>query len=189
MADYAPNATPRIWCDYRCFGTDHQFMWRAALGTDIADWEAMAEKMILTLNDLAPNRLASWAIRGFRYADTGSDVSFPLAVSGTLTTGGASDPSTGERHVKARAYSFVGRSVNGHPAMFFLYGLNIGVEDGVGVDFRVMATENANLAAALIRLSETAPAVCAADGAIVSWKAYANLKHNDRYVKQIRRGG
>lgn len=186
MADFAPNYTARYRVRYSVQGNTHTMLWRVASDTESV--VGIAAKVSLFLADLEGSLWSDWSVLGADFAPADSDIFLPTTAPDQPTGAG----STGSRANSDKAYacSFVGRSTGGNKARMFLYGtvfaasLRSGIED----DFRILSSENGDVSAAIVRLNETSPALVANDDNVATWYEYVNVKHNDRWVRRLRRG-
>jgi hypothetical protein len=103
MADFAPNNTSRIWVTYTSFGIEHEMLFRAALPNVDTTF---AETVVGICSEMAAVMRQDDAWVSARYADLGSDFSFPIpwtVIDGT----GTNAPSAGD--AESRFVSFLGR--------------------------------------------------------------------------------
>jgi hypothetical protein len=122
------------------------------------------------------------------YAETGSDVFLPFdpVEAGEIQTGDATETVL----TAASLQSFSGRSANG-VARFYLRGLHVVDFTSGYEDFRLSASEQADVANALDDLASTGGLgeyLCASDGEdILFWKPYMNVSVSRRYINHARR--
>lgn len=188
MADFAPNFTGRMRLRYRAGTATHSITWRVARGGVLSNYEAAADKLILLLNDLTALRYTDWAALSWEYCFEDDDVFLPLTPSETLAAGTGGAP-TAVGVAKANAFSFVGRSLDGQKAKFFVYGLSRYSESYIIDNFRVTPSEVPQFGLAITRLNETSPALVGSDNATVIWYPYVNQKTNDHWVGLARISG
>jgi len=186
MSDYAPNYTARYRIRYSSLGKSHSMTWRVAAST--TDDTAIAAKVGLFLADMEGSMWDDWTLVAADFCLADEDAFLP----GTLP-----DPPTGAVAVSgsfasdaAFAVSFVGRTIAGNKARMFMYGLNDAslVRDAKGNDFKLLSSESAQISDAVVRLNETSPAIVGNDNQPATWYEYVNMKHNDRWVRRLRRG-
>ena len=186
--DFAPNYTPRLRLRYQVGGKSHAMTARAALTATFADAETYAGKLANFLNALKDARYTDWTPVACEWAEKDSDsflpVGLPVIDFGTFTTINRRPSELAE------FWQFVGRGLNGSKGSLYVYGLapNINTND-VTNDYRILGTEDLNLSAGLVSLSEVAPGFYAIDGSLMNWYPYVNVKSNDRWVHKIRVGG
>lgn len=186
MADFAPNFTARYRFRYTSLSKSHSMLWR--LKSPVTDPAPLVDKIGLFLEDLAPVLWNDFTITTAEFAPANSDVFVPAA---SPTFGGGDNVLTGSfPSDAATAISFVGRSLAGQKARMFLYGTNLAAvyRSTLGNDFRITASESAAIAAAIVRLNETAPVIAANDDNSTVWYEYVNVKPNDAWVRKLRRG-
>lgn len=186
MPDFAPNYTFRYRVKYVGNGHTHHLLWRYAPSTTVAALPAIRLQVQDFLNAVGPaNFYADFTILGADYALADSDIFLPAVpvpvFSGTFVLTGR--PESAE----AAALSFPGKSSLGQRAIFFLFGTIFQPATAAGVlDFRILASENANISDAVDVLDATDPVLVANDGVEVNWYPYANFKYNDYWVRQVR---
>ncbi len=186
--DYAPNYTGRVLLSYSTAGRTHTTVHRFARGGDVTAAAALASKLVAFLNAIKTKRYNDWTVLNWAFCLSDSDVFLPLTGVAAPDAGSGGTPDAGVKANGSRAVSWIGRSSGGQKHKFFLYGYAVGVESGDGVDFKVTSAEDSVVAAGYTALSELAPAHRASDNLNVSWYNYVNVKHNDYWVKRIRRG-
>jgi len=188
MADYAPNYTVRYRLTYSTLSRTHKVMVRATRGSGAAGAFGARDRLIAALTAIATIRYTDWTVLGGEYSLEDSSFFSPDPAPGAPAAGTAAIPanpkSEGTAHV-----SFVGTSVGGHKAQFFLYGVGLTPEAAgvTGDDFRVTGAENATVAAAVTALN-AGTGIAGNDNNIVTWKNYANAKYNNYYGRRVRRG-
>lgn len=187
MANYAPNYTARYKLSYRVFGMSHSATFRLERTTAPGDLASFVTKLGLFLSDLAPNLYTSWTVIKAEFADGNSDLFLPVAAPAQPSAGASQDGLANSR--RAQFIQFVGKGMQGSKGSFYIYGYNVGYENGISSDFRITSLENSAISAAITRLSETSPAEVAIDNSNMLWYPYVNVKTNDHYVHAIRNGG
>jgi len=186
MPDFAPNWTPRYRFRYSVLGRQHSCTWRVARGT--TDFAPVAAKVGAFFTALGGASIyTGFSILGASAALQDSDIFTPVLSPTGMPTPSATVP-TNSISESTHHLSFTGRSVLGHSAIFFIYGIASGPEvAGPAVDnFRVLGSEAATIAAAVAILNNNSPPLVSNDGATVSWANYANLKYNDYWVRRVR---
>jgi hypothetical protein len=186
MPDFAPNFTPRYRVRYRSVGRTHRMQFRMERGE--TDPTAMAGKVGAFLAAIAGNLFTDWTVLSADFAAEDTDIFLP-AVTPDPPTGIAS--MTG---VQAQAgvcsLSFPGRSINGLRAILYVYGTNFfpTITETVTTDFRVLASEDAQISDGVAALNELSPVIVGNDGTTAIFYAYANVKLNDHWVRKARNG-
>lgn len=188
MPDFAPNFTGRVLCRYSTAGRTHTMLHRFARGGDATAAAGMATKVVAFLNAIKTKRYNDWSVLSWSYCVSDSDVFLPLTGITAPDAGSGGDPDPAVKANGTRAISWIGRSLDGQKHKFFLYGYAVATEGGTGVDFKVTAAEDSIIAAGYTALSELSPFHRASDGIQVSWYNYVNVKHNDYWVRRVRRG-
>lgn len=193
MADFAPNSTARIRLLYSIGRAGNRtFGLRVNRGATPAQLLAIAEDVSIALDGFSVTLRGSWTPTRWEYALTDSNTFLPMAAAlPTLPNKQIGDPI--DRSSDAIAATFSGRGANGSRARAVIYGLSINTITGTGQDFKVTSIEQPTLAvftAALNALGQgSSEHLVAADNSRVTFYPYYNLKHNDYYVRQIRRLG
>lgn len=103
MPDFNPNNTSRIWVTYTSVGIEHEMLFRAALPNVDTTFVSTVQSICSAMADVMRQ---DDAFTSARYADVGSDFSFPIpwtVIDGTATnTLSQGDP-------ESRFVSFLGR--------------------------------------------------------------------------------
>ena len=103
MADFNPNNTSRIWVTYTYMGIEHEMLFRAALpNVDTTFADTVVDICSAMAGVMRPDD--AWV--SARYADLGSDFSFPIPwtpIDGTGTN------TTSQGDPESRFASFLGR--------------------------------------------------------------------------------
>lgn len=190
MPAYAPNFTPRLKVRYRAAQANHTQLWRfPQVGVAGVNLAASVAAIQAVYDLLTPIMFDDWSVLDLSYADLNSDVFLPttgLVAIGTESMVGL-DPD-----IKAQAISFVGRTVGGQPAKMAQFGMNVeGFVGDNGNDFRISPGDDATIdgVIALLNTYNSPLLICGSDKLAVSWKAYANVKDYDYWVKRVRSGG
>ena len=184
MSDYADNFTGRHRTRYRGNGRVHTMKLR--LQNDVnPNSPAVATMVGGFLSTMLTNMYNDFAIISADYANKDSDVYLPVATLPALSgspSAGAADPI-----YSAQYANFIGRSVGGETAKFFLYGLKLGV-GALTTDWKLTGAEVATLTAAIGTLNAASAILAGPDGNEVAWYPYVNTKFSDHWVKQARKG-
>lgn len=187
MADYAPHYTPRYRMRYRVLGQVHTATIRFPRGSTTVSSEGAA--FFTDLLDVFGLRLMSdFSILGADVALTDSNVFLPAANLPVLNDTSAA---AGDESYKPVYVSFVGRSIAGHRAVMFLYGLAFSPNsaENTANDYRIQSTEdNAVLQAVSVFNGVTGIDLVANDNNDVVWYPYVNVGFNAYYQKKARRG-
>jgi hypothetical protein len=173
------NNTHRVWLDYTANNHGHTLMTRWAVNpnTIIPEIEAFHEAF---LNNLTTFRVTNWAFVGARYALVDSDLSFPFAISPTITPGTASTGAFGA----AMSLNFIGRTVGGRRTRWSVFGVSI---PDMGGDYRLTIAENANVELArLVLISAIGTGLVGIDGLTPTIYPYANVSVNAYWQRQTR---
>lgn len=169
------NNTDRAWLKYTMYGIEHEMCFRLPSATPQATFITVATSIANVMKASMPT---ADAFTGLRHADSGSNLSFPLAWTNIAGTGGT--PS--EDQDKAKFMSLVGRSLSGYRCRitFFAQAIsdNIGFRVNPGVD-----TGCTNFYNTITALD---PALVAVDGGEVVWNGYINVGYNSYWQRQLR---
>jgi hypothetical protein len=176
MAPIDPANTARLFVDYVFDSTRHTVIFRkqtadtmAALTTWANDW----------LEDHKALFQSSVSFDGARVALQNSNVTNPTDWTTVTGTGGS-----GSTDKKPRFGSFVGRDAQGHRTKLTFFGIVYSDDP----DYRVYASTEAMVQAAVDDLNS----LTAAPGSIVGskpvWKEYLNLGYNAYWQRQARKG-
>lgn len=184
MADFAVNYSPRYRLHYSSAGAQHAVTIRAPRSLGVGGLPSLISQFESFLGELAPVLYSDWTPVRAEFALADSDVFLPAPVPIVAPTFGAAEgPSA-----KAKSISFVGRSSLGHKARFFIYGIGFVPNAFGGLDLRIHSAENTPIALSIGVLNAPASLLAAADGQIVAWYSYVNLKYNDYWTSRVRRG-
>jgi len=116
------------------------------------------------------------------FAEAGSDVFNP---AGTLSIAGT-QPIASTPAARPLYYNFAGRGVSGRKTRLFVFGIPAGIEN----NWRYTTAEAASVNTVVNGLNAQTGSLALIDGSVgITWKPYANVGANDRYVKRIRRTG
>ena len=191
MADFAPHYTPRYRVLYRVGGKGHRFTWRLPRGTSSGVAITAAEMATDFLDLLGPVRYTSWTVEGAEWANTDSNVFFPVVapspVAGSITEIGASV------NKMITQYRFEGKGTNAATASkvnFPIFGLSFDQDDSIVSDYRISAAESDEISQATNLLNIfTSLDLFAIDNSPAIWRPYVNVKTNDRWRNRVRKGG
>jgi hypothetical protein len=187
MPAFAPNWTGRLKVSYFAAQAIHSQTWRyagPATGSGVSDLTTVIQSFY---DALTPVMWDDFIINSVTVADVDSSIFLPIAnpftVSGDVVTAGTFEPDN-----KAEATVFVGRSTGGHPWKMTQYGVAYdSLEVVTQKNYRILESENPDIAAALAALTAGGGALLANDANPVAIYNYANIKPNDRWVKKVRR--
>lgn len=184
MTTFAPNYTNRYLVRYRAAGKVHTAMFRYGITPGPPD-VALVTGVGNVLVALMPKLANDWAVLAASYIAAGTTISLPatapVAGPGSIAWNAGDNPLN---------YSFVGRGVTGQPASFHIYGAQLEPSTAsltAAQDYRVLASEDADIASALTELNGIA-GLTTTDGAAVVWHQYANVGYNAYYQRKSRNG-
>jgi len=180
MAPLPTSNTSRLLVDYRVNGVDrHTAMFRFGLGTTPSE---AVDKVGGALTELDDAFYTDTIFESARWAEAGSDVSFP--VTWTPFNGATA---AGSRPVdfRARFLSFVGRSITGRNWHLSLFGVTLNVD----ADFIILDSD-APLVASVrdALLSSPEPVVCIDLQEIIPLN-YFTSRVSAYWQRKIARGG
>lgn len=171
-----PSNTPRWFMDYAVSGVNHTLMMRA---NDLKTASLVSSVLDGLFQLMDVGNLYTIDTISLRHAAEGSDVTVPETWSGASSYGGGTAFDTDNR---VRAYSFTGRSLDGHKCKFFIYGALIGAEG----DYRIDTGSNAGISDAIDYLNALNGFFISISGEPVVWNPYANVGWNDHWLKVLR---
>lgn len=180
--DYAPNFNDRYKVRYIGNLEEHSFMWRSLPSEELSpgDLRDKAEAFLEALGPLLSNDFTPIAAE---YSGINSSFFLPAPAPGIPSTLSATTPSA---QYKSLTLGFTGRTANGHPARFWMYGANATLASAT-VDWTLTSAENANVLAAIAVLNSTTIATLAGiDGYRVTWYPRVRVKFNDHWVGEAR---
>jgi hypothetical protein len=152
-----------------------------------ADATTIAGNMMSWLETVKPLLYDDFTVEGLSYCLAGQDYYNPLSLSlFPAFSGGEVSTALRTLHEQATQLRFEGRGLGGSKTAVVLFGsfLRPGV---LGVeDFRVTTDENATIALAVAALNSVSPRLRAGNGSIATFYSYANIKANDKAVRDIR---
>jgi len=172
MAPLPPNSTPRYKIFYTGNGVQHSQEWRSHLSplafTSMVEafWDAMDPLLFATTID------------DVQFAADGSNI-FNSVTSGIVgnTYGSGSTTITNLPNF----ISFIGRSSDGRRLRVYWYNTN-----AIGVDFRFVAGENADIDATIAALVSAAGGIVTIGDLAPVWKSYANAGLNAYWQRNAR---
>lgn len=189
------NATHRVFFDYMTgnapgVSKEHTVMFRIMEeGQTPGDAIEQAQEAFLSMLQAigTPALRQGWRVLRGRIAAAGTDFSLPFDMDSSLeTTVGTGTTSGWTGHQEAIQYTWVGRSfTTGKRVRLSLYGINITVVDS---NFRLLPSENANVALAVPATLNAQPTLVAVDNTLVNWYNYCNVQYNSYWERRIRRG-
>lgn len=172
MAPLPPESTKRFYYSYASAINPHTLVLRVPDAATTAEADLLVAAL---LTDIGANFPAS-TITSVEVSASGSNARFPIASDRLGDNFGSG---TGSIEQDAIGIGFVGRSSGGRRARLFMFGWG----GGLSSNYRISAAENAGVAAAINDLNDAAGDIVAIDGLEITWKAYANVKPNDHWVK------
>jgi hypothetical protein len=185
MPDYAPHFTPRLHWLYTVQGKNHVATFRFQREFDPADAPGLASEVADCLNPFYTVRgYLDLATRGWEFAATDSTVFLPVVTAATVE-GGASITGRPINQV-AMQLTLPYRTVAGGHGFINLYGTNYNVYGSPEQDFRVLGSEDEDLAAMINALSIIG--LRGNDNEIVVLKPYGNIGFNARWKRKVRNG-
>lgn len=173
MANFATNYTTRVVYSYTSNGRNHTTMMRTA-DASTATIEANQGVMLGLLVALKSLLPSDFQIKEVNVYPAGETNSYPVDIIPALASfgGGTVNP---DKVRTPNFLSFVGRTLAGSRVNLFLYGVTMEPGGVPGKDWRLLATESTQVAAAINALTEEPPpALVGIDGGAVRWKQYAN---------------
>lgn len=178
MAPLPDNNTPVVFIDYTAAGVSHTAEIRMALGKGTSDAVAVYNAL---KGPMAAFLHTSDKVKGGRFRDVGSNVSFPLtvsAVAGTVST--ALDPDNRPNFI-----SYTGRSTDGRRVRFTLFSPYLNLSDN---GYRTQSLSGADLTLYNAVTGNTVDARTISGGVPV-WNPYRNNGSNAYFQRKIRRTG
>jgi hypothetical protein len=167
------DGTPRLKLAYYNGRDDHSLTVRFAAGSQ----GAAEEELDVFLTQFS-DTMSEITIVSAYVAPAGSDVFNPTTWPGSTTYGAGVTPEIN----RTFAFSFAGRSSTGRKARLFLYAV-LAVNDA---SFRILSSENADVAAAVAALNSSSAGFKAIDGSQPIWHGYANVGQNDHWLAEVR---
>lgn len=188
MADYASNYSPRYTFQYRSGGAVHSVTVRLARGV-ARDDEAVTTKMAVMYAELESALMLDFAFLSGTYYPEDAFLGFPVDL-GTMAAAAGTNSSPIVAVHKAIQLRFECRGNLGGRTSLSIFGTNlVDVDNTAGLrDFRVTPGEVTGLGDFITALSELAPAFVPLGSTSGIWKNYANLKYNDHWVGELRKG-
>lgn len=175
LAPLPEDNTARLFVNYTHDGVGHEAQFRALspfTQSDVVAWthSFLDDNKALFGTNVIFNS-ADWAAMG-------SNVRNPVSwatITGTATP--LSDPARFSRSI-----SFVGRSPDGRKLRLFFYGAKFGPDN----TYRVEASEDADLAAAITDLNALTSRVGTISGSAPIFKPYVNIRNNGYWQTELR---
>ena len=176
MAPVDPASTRRIRVTYENAINQHTFQCRVSTGAVTIDIDTVISEF---LGALSGAFIAS-VVTAADEALLGSDIFNPLdgSLLPTTTFGGAATPT---KENDATSMTFVGRGSDSHRVRVSLFGYPNALSN-----FRLTVAEAASIGTAIDVLTEDAGIFQTITGLVPTWKAYADIKPNDHWVKRAR---
>lgn len=176
MAPLPHNNTGILYLDYTTCLHDHVMACRFDSPNTPADAMGAISDF---LTALGTEWLYLLTVRGARWQQKNTSVSFPVAWTGAATYGSGA----GTEDRSASFISFPGRSAFGRRVRAEVFGCKFGVFSG---KYRAFIAGDDALIAAQSVLGEAEGSFLAIDGNLANWKNYANLGENAYWRNQIR---
>lgn len=191
MTTWAPDTTKRVIETYVSAGVTHRLMLRRARGESLPTALTNARSTFVNLVTEIANFLPDdfhWVKEEYILED--SNIALPSGWTGPGSIVGAVDADSLTAIEKATAMGFVGKGSGGALAKIFIFGVTVDQHTvgADGADGRIAAIEDADVADAIVLLNSGNPTY-AIDNTIASFYAYANIKVNDYWLRQARKGG
>lgn len=172
MPALPPSSTARYRFHYTVGGREHTLQVRSTFSpAAIAGWFNAYLTAFGTIIALTTLDFTEWA-------PAGSDIFNPVTNVYDGTNYGAGVPPPEQI---PWAYTFIGRTPGGRRVRFSQFGAK-----SLATDYRVLATELAEIDAVITLLNTGGTPVIGIDGLIPIWKSYANVQVNDHWVKAAR---
>lgn len=170
-----PNNTPRLYIKYKAHTEGHTLVVHLPMTATTVDAAAAYNAVKASFAALLPT---TEGLIGADFSDAGSNIRFPLAVSGAAGT----SASPADRRFAPIYNSVTGRSVDGRKVRLGIFTAVLSPEDEGS---RVAKT---NTAGALIYNVLTSAGLSARSisGNLIVWNDYVNSGFNDYWVRQIR---
>lgn len=189
MPDFAPDYTPRYRARYNNAGVEHTVMVRGYRGETAVTTVARSAGALFSVFDILAN--AGYLCDDFLWlsadytpedSNVSSPTTLPAAVVGTTLLSGYSVQD------KITSLGFVGRAQS-TPARLFVFGIAFPADvaaGNIGSDFRLLTSEDTAIANAVAALN--AAGLAANNNFQINWNNYVNLKVNDYWLRQARKG-
>lgn len=190
MADYAPNFTARVRVHYSHLGAKHSFLWRITGATQPQASE-VGPRLQAFLNAMRVRMFNDFQLIDWEGAAKDSDIFLPMGELPVLDYGSRIDPAAFDLQPshKALQVRWEGKGSGGSKTSFSIFSLGYFLEKSSVKNFRVTPDEDGVPFTSLVALTELGGRqLCAIDGTPVVWRRYINVKHNDAWVADIRRG-
>lgn len=187
MPAYADNFTSRYRVRYSSVGKTHTMQFRYA--TAGAPGATIRSGVTSFLNALAPLRFADWTVLGYEYSSVGTEFFLPLVDNQTVTAGAiAAQP--GPTSWVPVNINFQALSSSAGRASWYVYGVgqNPLAAEVTADDYRLLASENPAVAAAVAALVANTALVANDNLPLVAVRNYANININSYYQRKARSG-
>ena len=178
MAALPPESTRRWWAVYTVNGATHRMLMRTVDTQEAVNANVAFDTIFTQLS----TQLNTVQVQNLEMAVKGSNVRNTFAWTGPISYGAGTQSGT---DVRARSWSFVGRSTLGHKSRFTIFGPK---DIGEG-DYRVDVSESAVVQTIVNTLNGAVGVFIAVDGSKPVWKGYANIDYNDHWIKVFRKLG
>jgi len=168
--------TLKYFLDYEGAAGEHTLLFR--FSPAVTDANAIT-RITAIVNTLKAFVTSATVFNRLRRADVGSNLSFPLAwtsIAGTSATAIAASQ-------YPQFVSWVGRDLGGVRTRLTLHGASTTSD----ADYRILASENASVAAVLAALRTVSPAVVTVADAIPVWNDYCNTGYNAHFQRKRRK--
>lgn len=182
MAPLPPESTSRYFVDYTANGRNHTAQFRYTSPEDAAPGIPFQDAVDDFMQAIGSAMPTDYAILGYRFAETDSNVTNPVART-IATVSGIYTPHLSD----APAFlGFVGRTSGGRRVRMQLLGAGYDPSEihGVADNYRVLASESSDFADMISALEAIGSK--AIDGLTPSWKQYVNLGYNAYWQRQVR---
>lgn len=177
MAPLPSNSTGVLFVDYTTCQEPHTVQVRFGTGGTPGSAMTFLDAFLTEVDPL----LFLCTITGARVRDLGGSVTYPVTWTGNASYG----TGAGEHFNSAWYVDFVGRSIGGRRVRIAMFGAVV-VTDAVNDDYRLLETENTNVADTLAVLDATVNEAVAIDGDSASWHRYCNIGVNAYWRNRIR---
>jgi len=172
MAPLPPESTKRFYYNYANATNPHTFVFRVPDDATTAGTDALVATILGAIGGSFPLS----TITSVEVSATGSNARFPIASD---RIGDSFGSGVGSVEQDAIGIGFVGRSSGGHRARLFLFDWG----GGFSSNYRIAFAESTAVATVIDALNGATGVIEGIDGLEVTWKAYANVKPNDHWVK------
>lgn len=186
--DWAPDYTPRAKITYVSAGLTHSMTIRGHRDESMLFTTARADAVTAAVSaDLENYLFDDFSITKGEYFNQDSNISIPYTP--TPVAAGSNAKSTASVQDKISHLTFQGRTTGGTKAKLFVFGVffnpDVSTPSDEG-DFRITGAEDAVIALFISHLNGLN--LVGNDDLTVAWHNYANLKVNDYWLRQARKG-